>query len=351
MLHKEGAPSTFDYLLKGMTSQNRDSPESLRTEAFLKHIRHGDKEWFSILTQLYKAGEIDGIYAELLSNDVADALSRNPEVVFLFWKAMGWKPDCGSNIEEIEDPRPIKVIVTEDMNALFSQRSAVSNVKGNEFKVVKNACLAQIKSRIKFEQGFANREGLQIKINGNNFTIRSLPSPIKTYIKESVSIRDGDSSFKAISARTLVDFHNAPSYSIRNLFDHNKRTAWVTKFERGGTDNGATTFEIDFDKPVYVQSITFRNGYQKSPDLFQANQRIKGLEIENVITKNPIHPIKADITLKDTMAPQRIPWQQQWDWEVNMFKTRRLLFVVSSVYPGTRYTDLCLSGLTIHYAK
>lgn len=172
----------------------------------------------------------------------------------------------------------------------------------------------------------------------------------KIYSKENIPIRIGLPHFQAVSSRTLIEGNNAARYSIRNLFDHNKKTAWVTKFDQNDYDNNVATFEIDFDKPVYVQSITFQNGYQKSRGLFSANQRIKELEIRRIVTKKQAE-VEADVTLSDTMAPQRITARQAWAQSANFFKTRKLLFFVYSIYPGTHYTDLCLSGLTIRYAK
>ena len=172
----------------------------------------------------------------------------------------------------------------------------------------------------------------------------------KTYIKETVAVRDGGQTFQVVARHTLVEGRNVARYSIRNLFDHNKGTTWVTKFDDSDYDSSVGTFEIDFDKPVYVNSITFQNGYQKSLRLFSANQRVKDLIVFNILTKKA-EPVEADLTLKDTMAPQHISAQQAWGQSFHLFKTMKLIFIIDSVYPGTRYTDLCLSNLTIHYTK
>jgi hypothetical protein len=175
-------------------------------------------------------------------------------------------------------------------------------------------------------------------------------APDKTYIKETVPILNDGLHFQVIAQRTLVEGKNATRYSIRNLFDHNNRTAWVTKFDQNDYDNNVATFEIDFDEPVFVQSITLQNGYQKSRGLFSANQRIRKLEVRRIVTMTGAET-EADLTLKDTIDPQRISALQMWSQSANFFKTRKLIFFVYDVFPGARYNDLCLSGITIQYAK
>jgi len=175
-------------------------------------------------------------------------------------------------------------------------------------------------------------------------------APAKNYFKETISVQDGSQRFQATARHTLVENGNSVKYSLRNLFDHNKKTAWVTKFDQGDYDGAPGTFEIDFDRPVYVQSVTFQNGYQKSQRLYSANQRVKDLIVFKVMSKKSA-PLEVNMKLKDTMVPQRISALQTFGPVFQLFKTRKLIFVVESIYPGTQYTDLCLSGITIHYAK
>jgi len=172
----------------------------------------------------------------------------------------------------------------------------------------------------------------------------------KNYIQETISVRDSGQSFLATARHTFVDGSNSAKYSIRNLFDNSKNTVWVTKLDQSDYGSSVGTFEIYFDRPVYVQSITFQNGYQKSQRLYSANQRVKDLIVFKVLSKKST-PVEAYLSLKDTMAPQRISTLQTWGQSINLFKTRKLIFVFDSTFPGTRYTDLCLSGITIQYAK
>lgn len=172
----------------------------------------------------------------------------------------------------------------------------------------------------------------------------------KRYIKETINVQDGGQSYQVTARQTLLDGGNATRYSIRNLFDHNIKTAWVTKFDQSDYDSPTGTFEINFDRPVYVQRITIDNGYQKSQRLYSANQRVKELIVFNVLSKKSA-PIEADLSMKDTMAPQHVSALKTWGQSFSLFRTRKLIFIVDSIYPGTHYSDLCISGITIHYAK
>lgn len=173
MLQKEGIQSTFNYLVHASFLNTEDKAANVRTNEFLNHIEHGDKEWFSILTQFYKAGLIDGIYGEILSGEVGAALSTNPELVFSHWKAIGYEPECGHYPAEMGDPGPVDADTTEALKTLLPQRLAVSNVKRDEFQAMKKECLAQIDSSIKSMLDYAKKSGFQVEINGTNVIVRS----------------------------------------------------------------------------------------------------------------------------------------------------------------------------------
>ena len=107
------------------------------------------------------------------------------------------------------------------------------------------------------------------------------------------------------------------------------------------------SFKIIFNKPIYIESISISNGYQKSGKLFKDNQRVKSLSINKVITSEPSYPLESTVMLQDVTGEQSISLQTGWTDSVNLFKIKELIFNVSEIYSGNKYNDLCISELKI----
>ncbi len=173
----------------------------------------------------------------------------------------------------------------------------------------------------------------------------------RNYAHEAIDTKFMTVSAKVLSLRTLIDRKEPTRYSVRNLFDGNKVSAWVTKYnekdvEMLPTDNGL--LRIIFQEPVYVKSLTIRNGYQKTNDLYRANQRVKSLNIEKVIPGGRSYPLDTTVQLKDSMEEQEISLTAGWTQSINLFKTKEIIINILDVYPGTKSDDLCISEMKIN---
>ena len=171
----------------------------------------------------------------------------------------------------------------------------------------------------------------------------------KNYQEESVNVTIGGIKARVISDRTLVSGQPG-HYSVKNLFDGDKTTAWVTGFEKkeiGQLLAGDVPLKVIFDKPVYVSFIRISNGYQKSRKLYLANHRVKEMYIEKVIMGGRSYPFNNMVRINDSMDEQRISLTQGWSKTINMVRTKEIIFHVSGIYGGAEYDDLCISEMGI----
>lgn len=123
------------------------------------------------------------------------------------------------------------------------------------------------------------------------------------------------------------------SYSPENVYDGNYKTAWV----EGAAGHGIGEWiEYTFTDPQYIKSISIANGYTKSLDTYQRNSRVKriGIEVDDVYI--------GDYELEDgVMDLQPI----HLDYSKALARVR---FIIKEVYPGTKYTDTCISEITFN---
>jgi tetratricopeptide (TPR) repeat protein len=118
-------------------------------------------------------------------------------------------------------------------------------------------------------------------------------------------------------------------YSVRNLFDGDRQTAWVPDNE----DPIGEWISIRLEKTGSLSGITVNNGYNKSTELFYANSRVRVLRIEYPDGSN------TKITLEDKMGPQKISLRKS--------KVDSIRFYIEDIYKGTKYPDLCISELKL----
>lgn len=173
----------------------------------------------------------------------------------------------------------------------------------------------------------------------------------KHYVKEDISLSQGGVPLELISGKTLAGGAHDRRYSVRNLLDGNAATAWVT---RAAPDpdwgDGDGQLRIVFKKPVYLKALIIRNGYQKSAALFRQNQRVKTLSINKVLIGGSGFALENAVKLKDRRGSQKISLQKGWSPSVNLFRVKALVLRIDAVYPGSKYADLCISGITLVYA-
>ena len=82
--------------------------------------------------------------------------------------------------------------------------------------------------------------------------------------------------------------------------------------------------------------MKIRNGYQKTPKLFEANSRAKELTVTLLPSKKTV-----DVTLTDTQGWQEIVVEQPAG------PLEAVELKVKSVYAGKKYDDLCISDVQL----
>lgn len=111
-------------------------------------------------------------------------------------------------------------------------------------------------------------------------------------------------------------------YSVVNLLDKDTATAWV----EGAEDEGLSEYIlISIDK--YHSDIQIANGYQKSLELFKANNRLKAMKISLMVGYNlpgmvseiaaifEVYPLKQDFiaTFRDSMMISSVALPFEWN--------------------------------------
>lgn len=120
-------------------------------------------------------------------------------------------------------------------------------------------------------------------------------------------------------------------YGPRNLTDGNDKTAWV----EGSDGQGLGEFVVlEFDSARAVRGLVIRNGYDKSPDIFTKNSRVKDIELRFSSGDS----IQA--TLKDEPGTQYVTLNQP-------IRAKWIELVIRSVYPGSKYSDTAINELSV----
>jgi hypothetical protein len=108
------------------------------------------------------------------------------------------------------------------------------------------------------------------------------------------------------------------TYGVRNLFSADNATAWVHGTHKVGTGQWIV---VEFDGLRSVKSVTIRNGYQKSADIYGKNSRVRQLHL--VFSQGE----SKTVSLEDRRGEQTIlldrPIKAYW-----------IQFVIEDVFPG-----------------
>jgi hypothetical protein len=83
-----------------------------------------------------------------------------------------------------------------------------------------------------------------------------------------------------------------------------------------------------------VGSMSFGNGYAKTPEVYQANGRVRQAEIA---TSGGYRKV---VTLKDTAEPQAI--------KISPSRVSWVRLTILDVYPGARSTDTCVTAFYLN---
>ena len=140
--------------------------------------------------------------------------------------------------------------------------------------------------------------------------------------------RSGDTT---LCASSVLPAAQGNVYGPRNLTDGSDKTAWV----EGSDGQGLGEFVVlEFDSARAVRGLAIRNGYDKSPDIFTKNSRVKDIELRFSSGDS----IQA--TLKDEPGTQYVTLSQP-------IRAKWIELVIRSVYPGSKYSDTAINELSV----
>lgn len=167
------------------------------------------------------------------------------------------------------------------------------------------------------------------------------------FLEEKETIQYGDTKVDVIAKRTLLHNDKTDRYSVKNLFDDNLNTAWVT---RQGKNSSFDYFDLQIELPTpeYIRSISFANGYQKSDSVFRNNQRVMLLKISTKLVGHEDYSSWLDFEyeLKDSVGFQEIYLEGILPFKVSGLKVR-----INKIFESEKYDDLCISEFKLNFEK
>ncbi len=189
-----------------------------------------------------------------------------------------------------------------------------------------------VEARKLYERALAQKDSTNIELllaanRLGQFALKMVytkEEPIKGYTV--ISLSDIYAA-KASSAKLEED----RLYSVRQLIDGDKKTAWVPAGDNGGIGEWV---EFSFDEPRYIKTLQLVNGYAKSDTSFSRNNRVK------VATLSFSDGTMSQISLEDTPLKQTVPIGK---------KVQSVKFTIDDVYKGTAYDDTCLSEIELEF--
>jgi hypothetical protein len=154
------------------------------------------------------------------------------------------------------------------------------------------------------------------------------PEPPRPHAANEDCSRSGDTT---LCASSVLPAAQGNIYGPRNLTDGNDKTAWV----EGSDGQGLGEFVVlEFDSARAVRGLAIRNGYDKSPDIFTKNSRVKDIELRFSSGDS------IEATLKDEPGTQYVTLSQP-------IRAKWIELVIRSVYPGSKYSDTAINELSV----
>ena len=136
-----------------------------------------------------------------------------------------------------------------------------------------------------------------------------------------------------IEVSSRLDGKQANAYGPGSLVD-GPETAWVEGAKGNGIGERVRISQAGGSQKMKFQKILIWNGYQKSAKTFDENARVRELRLT---WPGGAHVVELqDKTGEQTIrlpSPLNVPWIQ---------------FEIMSVYPGSKYQDTALSGLSLN---
>lgn len=125
------------------------------------------------------------------------------------------------------------------------------------------------------------------------------------------------------------------SYGADNLQDGDPRTAWC---EASSGHGEGTEITWEWQGAAPLRGIWMTNGYTKSDSIWAKNSRIRDIVIEVWIEgSRPDDFIRYYQTLEDRQGEQLIAMRDP------LVPLRKLVIRIDSVYPGSKWSDTCIT--------
>jgi len=169
----------------------------------------------------------------------------------------------------------------------------------------------------------------------------SVPPPAAPAVAERAAVRPqrpsapgescARSGFETYCASSVLKPQFGISYGVSNLFDDTTGTAWVEGQQGNGVGEWIT---VEFETLRRVRSFVVQNGYQKSNDIFQKNNRVRQLRV--MFSQGETQTF----SLPDRLGSEQIslpkPVKAYW-----------MKFIIDDVWAGNRYTDTAITKLVV----
>ncbi|MBJ7404406.1 MAG: caspase family protein [Bradyrhizobium sp.] len=138
--------------------------------------------------------------------------------------------------------------------------------------------------------------------------------------------------FETYCVSSMLKPQYGNSYGAVNLFDGSTGTAWV----EGASGNGIGEWiTIEFEALRRVKSIHVQNGYQKSPDIFAKNNRVRQIRV--LFSGGESQIFILDDKLSAQLLSLRPPVSTYW-----------MQFIIDDVWAGNKYTDTAITKLLVN---
>lgn len=138
--------------------------------------------------------------------------------------------------------------------------------------------------------------------------------------------------FETYCVSSMLKPQYGNSYGAVNLFDASTGSAWV----EGASGNGIGEWiTIEFEALRRVKSIHVQNGYQKSPDIFAKNNRVRQIRV--LFSGGESQIFILDDKLSAQLLSLRPPVSAYW-----------MQFIIDDVWAGNKYTDTAITKLLVN---
>ncbi len=148
---------------------------------------------------------------------------------------------------------------------------------------------------------------------------------------ESCAAFDGPTGPERYCASSVLAPEFGNSYDVRNLFSSNNATAWVHGTHQRGVGQWIV---VEFRSLRLVRGVSIRNGYQKNPDIFGKNSRVRQLRL--IFSQGETKVVEVE----DRRGEQTI----ELDHPIRAYWVK---FLIEDVFPGWKYPDTAISKLLV----